>query len=130
LDTNWHLNNKSLISLALPREATELSDVNDLAKGLGKNSFIDLQRVSESPPKPSAEQNRGATRSRINRPLTVTRGRELLGLLDQHAQAFEAFDTDRRRPGRFATQKTQSNTLATTPAVLPCRFAAMKRALE
>jgi hypothetical protein len=90
-----------LILLALPREATELSDVNDLAKGLGKNSFIDLQRFSESPPKPSAD----------NRPLTVTRGRELLGLLDQHAQAFEAFDTDRRRPGRFATQTAAVDTI-------------------
>jgi hypothetical protein len=98
--------------LALPREATELRDVNDLAESLGKNSFIDLQRVSESAPKPSCEENRRAVRGRRpDRSLTVTRGRELLGHIEQHGQAFEAFDTDRRWLGHFATQAAAADAI-------------------
>jgi hypothetical protein len=39
--------------LALPREASEVSEFNDLPKGLGEDCPIDLQGVSESLPKPS-----------------------------------------------------------------------------
>jgi hypothetical protein len=44
---------KLLIPLALPREASEVSEFNDLPKGLGEDCPIDLQGVSESLPKPS-----------------------------------------------------------------------------
>jgi putative DNA primase/helicase len=42
--------------LALPREAREVSEINNLAKGLGKNSVIDLQSVSEGRPKPLSQE--------------------------------------------------------------------------
>jgi hypothetical protein len=41
--------------LALPREAREVNEINNLAKGLGKNSVIDLQSVSEGRPKPLSQ---------------------------------------------------------------------------
>jgi hypothetical protein len=43
-----------LKSLALPREAREVSKFNDLPKGLGESCLTDLQEVSEGPPKPSS----------------------------------------------------------------------------
>jgi hypothetical protein len=79
---------------------------------LGKNSFIDLHRVSESAPKPSREENRRPARGHsAGRSLTVTRGRELLGHLEQQGQAFEAFDTDRRWLGRFTTQAAAADAI-------------------
>src|ERR1017187_6468860 len=41
---------KSLILLALPREAREVSKFNDLPKGLGESCLTDLQEVSEGSP--------------------------------------------------------------------------------
>ena len=45
-----------LILLALPRGASEVNRINNLAKGLGKNSVIDLQSVSEERPKPLSQE--------------------------------------------------------------------------
>jgi hypothetical protein len=47
-----------LIYLALPGEAREASKLNGLGKGLGKSCLIDLQEVSERPPKPSGPGDR------------------------------------------------------------------------
>ena len=78
-----------LKSLALPREAAKLSNVNYIAISLGKSSFIDLQTVSESAPKPSPEQNRRTARDySADRSLTMTRERELLGCLKECGRSF------------------------------------------
>jgi hypothetical protein len=49
--------------------------------------------------------------NRDHRPLTVRPGGELLGHLEQHGQAFEAFVTDRRWLGRFATQAVSADAI-------------------
>ena len=43
---------KCLILLALPREAREVSKLNNLRKGLGRECLIELQYVSASTPNP------------------------------------------------------------------------------
>jgi hypothetical protein len=44
---------KILILLALPREASEVSEFNDLSKGLGQGYPTGIQGVSGTTPKPS-----------------------------------------------------------------------------
>jgi hypothetical protein len=43
---------KSLMLLALPREADEPSKIKDLLKGLGQRSPIEFQWISQTSPKP------------------------------------------------------------------------------
>jgi len=52
LDTAAPKIGKSLIYLALPREARELSKLNSLHKGLGLEPVIGFQGVSAAAPKP------------------------------------------------------------------------------
>ena len=65
--------------MALPREAREVSDFNDLEKGLGENHPIDLQDVSEGPPKPFRDGSPPQeTEDAINgQPLTIDYLQEL-----------------------------------------------------
>jgi hypothetical protein len=51
LDPNAEQLKKSLILLALPREAREVSNFNNLSKSLGREGLIAFQYVSASPPK-------------------------------------------------------------------------------
>jgi putative DNA primase/helicase len=72
--------------LALPRGAREVNHINNLAKGLGKNSVIDLQSVSEGRPKPLSQE--ALLRPDLivdsgNLPATACAVRDLLALTGQ-----------------------------------------------